>query len=519
MKKYFLVTEIVRNLNETRSLAHLAADKAQLQFDEIADCIPLRESVDARKKDRVRWIITAALSLRSGAVPKGFKEHQFSEIDWMSGQKKIKERPIVVGAGPAGLFAAYGLVKKGYKPIIVEQGKRIVDRDIDVAKICTDGTLSPTSNFVFGEGGAGTYSDGKLTARNQSAVTDEVYRVLVNCGADKEIAWQSRPHIGTDKLKLIIPTLTDMLVDAGAEILWECALTGITRSGSDRVKLTLSNGNELDSDCCMLAAGHSADAVFRLLSSAKVPLEIKTFAMGVRIEHPREFMDHCQYGNAELAADLGAASYRLSADVGDKRGVYSFCVCPGGEVMNASSANGRLAVNGMSGSLRDGKFTNGAIVVSVQPQDLPFDPIQVLEYREKIERNCYKEGLLAPAQWGVDFMHGRASRNTRSTYRPGTYAADIGKLLPSYMTESLQEGLAIFDRRIRGFIEQGIIVAPETGTSSPLRIVRDGESMESTGMKGLYPIGEGAGYAGGIISSAADGLKAALCFKTVSPGQ
>jgi uncharacterized FAD-dependent dehydrogenase len=514
-KEYFIVPGVKRQLTDKRDLSVLVSEFLGISVGEIEDCIPLRESIDARKKNTIHWLVNVAVKLKDHSIPSGRQVHEVEAIEWNSGSRSIKCRPVIIGAGPAGLFAAYGLVKKGYRPIIIEQGKRVSERDADVGRLKSEGVIDPKSNFVFGEGGAGTYSDGKLTARNRSPITDEVYRTLVEFGADKAVIWQSKPHVGTDKLRVIVPALTDFIIKSGAEVLWNVSLNSISTENNGIVRIVLSNKESIITDVCLLATGHSSDSVYHLLRCASVPMEVKTFAIGVRIEHPREFMDAYQYGDPSLSSILGAASYRLSAWAEEGRGVYSFCVCPGGEVMNASSDYNRVTVNGMSNNARNGKFTNGAIVVSILPKDLPSDPIKSLEYREQIEKLCYKEKMLAPAQNAKDYMRGIISKSVKSSYRPGIYQAEIGKLLPHNIGSGIKVGLSVFERKIRGFIDNGVLVAPETGTSSPVRILRNGDTMESTGMSGLYPIGEGAGYAGGIISSAADGLKAALLFKTV----
>lgn len=515
MNGYFTLSGIARHFADKRPLDELIAAKLLINKEDIADIIVLRESLDARKRSNIHHLYSVAVRLNDSKIPTGFPLYEVGCIDWCIGEKIIRERPIIVGCGPAGLFAAYGLVKKGYKPILIEQGKRITERDVDTNLIKSEGKIDSKSNFVFGEGGAGTYSDGKLTARNTSPVTDEIYKVLIGFGASPAIAWQARPHIGTDALKQIIPAMVDYLNLNGTTFLWSTSVNFIESKSNGVVSVKLSDGEALETDALFLATGHSADAVYEMLFRVGVPLGIKPFAVGVRIEHPRGFIDKSQYGDLSLACELGAASYKLTGWAEKNRGVYSFCVCPGGEIINASSEDGRLAVNGMSYGNRGEEFTNGAIVVTVLPTDLPNEPLEVLRFRRDIERKSYREGMVAPAQSAINFIgRKKDAKSLRVSYKPAVYPADLSELFPHIISQGLITGLTEFNRKIRGFVENGVLVAPETGTSSPIRILRNVSSMESCGFKGLYPIGEGAGYSGGIISSAADGLKASLNFKS-----
>ncbi|MFH0920394.1 MAG: hypothetical protein V1913_08520 [Fibrobacterota bacterium] len=481
---------------------------------DIAEVITLREALDARKKGRPCHVYTLAVRLKDGTIPKGFTPYAFPKIDMDSGLYRPNERPIIVGFGPAGLFCAKVLIQKGYRPIILEQGKTVAGRLADVQAIAESGRLDECSNVLFGEGGAGAFSDGKLTARNPSPETDYFYRTLIEAGADPRIGYQAKPHLGSDPLRRIIPAMTGHLLRDGAEVYFGTQVQRLAHGQSGRIIVSTNTG-EFVSDCVILAVGHSADSLYRSLLDGGVTLVKKTFAAGVRIEHPREFIDEWQYGKGSDLALTGPADYRLAHVVEEGRGVYSFCVCPGGEIINASSGPGRVGVNGMSWSQRDGRWTNGAIVVTVLPSDLPDHPLAGVEFRKRLEEACHVAGpLFAPAQPVADFLAGRKTKGRQTTYRPGTFDADISGLMPPFIVESLRAGFNKFDRQIRGFVQNGVLVAPETGTSSPVRMLRDRETFESVSFPGLFPIGEGAGYAGGIVSSAADGIRLALRFKS-----
>jgi len=453
--------------------------------------------------------------MKSGRLPKGVQEYHCPEVALHEGIRPCGSTPIIIGLGPAGLFAALGLVRKGIRPLILEQGRPVEDRVHDVAALEAGKGVNPKSNVVFGEGGAGTFSDGKLTARNRSAASEYVYRTLVEFGADPRIVYQARPHLGTDKLRKMIPAMRAYLISQGAEIRFqEEAVAWIRERGGVTVKT--ASGGAFHSQTVILAGGHSAFEVYNTLSQSRVPLEKKPFAVGLRIEHPREFIDVSQYGRENDFKVTGAADYSLSAKGQNGRGVYSFCVCPGGSILHAGSDNGHLAVNGMSGSGRNGPFTNGALVVSVYPEDLPEGPLAGLLFRRRIEAAAQGQtDCKAPAQRAGDYLRGGLSKRVEASFRPGVRSEDLNGLFPKFINETLKIGLVNFERKIRDFIDKGVLVGPETGTSSPVRIIRSPETFESTGMPGLYPVGEGAGYSGGIISSAVDGLSLALKFKSV----
>jgi uncharacterized FAD-dependent dehydrogenase len=514
-KKYFLIQNLEKPISSPDSVIKLAAVKTGIPKEDIEDVVIIRESLDARKKNSLKFVYNLGVSLKSGSILKGYKEYEFPEIDFSGGELHFKYKPVIIGLGPAGIFTAFTLLKKGYCPIIIEQGKSVGERIRDVELLRMGGGVNEKSNVLFGEGGAGTFSDAKLTARNLSAETDFFFKTLIQFGAKKSISYSARPHLGTDRIRKIVPKITAHLKENGAEIHYNTKVLSIDKGAQDTVCVRTDRRDYL-SDCVILAIGHSADDLFYQLHRRCVCIEKKTFAVGVRVEHSREFMDSRQYGEMEDAAILGAADYALTAKLSKDRGVYSFCVCPGGEIIHAGSSKAGIAVNGMSYSARDGQFTNGAIVTTVLPGDLPKSPLAGLDLKKRLERECARGAVLyAPVQGIDDFFKGSIRQGVRCTYRPGCYAADINALLPETVVKAIKYGLKDFDTKIKGFIEEGIMVAPETGTSSPVRIVRDPGTFESVNFKGLYPIGEGAGYAGGIVSSAVDGIRLGLKFMRV----
>lgn len=511
---HFILDGLEKSVTSDESAPELAARRLNIPLSEIADLVILRESLDARKKNHVKRIYQVAVRLESGKAPKDLREYAAPSLDLQSGVFKPKHTPIIIGAGPAGLFVAYAMLSKGWKPVILEQGKAVKERAEDVAALWNSGILDPSSNVVFGEGGAGTFSDGKLTSRTLSPESDFFFKALIRFGANPAVAYQAKPHLGTDRLRVIIPAITDHMKSEGVEIHYSTRVEALEKRADGSVTVR-AGGKEWVSDCVALATGHSSHEVYSCLEKAGVSMEKKDFAVGVRVEHPRSFIDQAQYGRENDFKATGAADYHLTGKTSDNRGVYSFCVCPGGSIINASSMQEHLAINGMSLSSRKGAFTNGAIVVSVRKEDLPSHPLAGLEFRRGIEKACGSKTLAAPLQSVKDFLAGKISKRLECSYKPGWTPANINTLLPAFIVKGLKEGFVDFERKIRGFIDKGVLAAPETGTSSPVRVVRNPETYESISCRGLYPVGEGAGYAGGIVSSAVDGIRMALKLKPV----
>ncbi len=434
---------------------------------------------------------------------------------------------LIVGSGPAGLFAALECIKQGKKPIILERGAPVEERHQDITPLHRGESVNEESNYCFGEGGAGTFSDGKLYTRaTKRGPVSDIYETLVAHGAKPDILTDAHPHIGSDKLPLIIKAIRQSILQAGGEIHFHTRVDGLlssTAGNSRRIRgLRSADGKEHLADSVILATGHSARDIYHLLHSEGLQLEQKSFAVGVRIEHPQALIDRVQYhlrdGEAR-PAQLGAARYTLATKIRD-RGVHSFCMCPGGHIVPAATEAGGLLVNGMSYSGRDSAFANAGFVVTVTAEDTQREHGQHgifagLAYQKALEIATAEAGggrQQAPAQLVSDFLKHRASGQLRETsYEPGIRAWDLRQLLGESISSRMEEGLYYFDRKMRGFAgEEAQLIGCETRTSSPLRIVRDGVSLQHPQMEGLYPCGEGAGYAGGIVSAALDGIRCAV---------
>ena len=478
-----------------------------------------RVSIDARH-GRVHQVYTIALdgldneeafaaSLQMPSVR--YKETKSFTPSF--GKGKLAHRPVVVGLGPAGLFAAHTLARFGYRPLVLERGDAIDARDAAVERFRSTGELDPDSNIQFGEGGAGAYSDGKLTTRINDPLCDEILRVLVRFGAPREILRMAKPHIGTDVLKNVVRALREDIVRSGGEVRFRTPVTGLRHRGGVLTALA-ADGEEIGCEQAVLAVGHSARDTFFALHDAGVCMEPKAFSVGVRIEHLQEDISRALYGRAAGTLGLPPAEYTLSHQE-NGRACYSFCMCPGGHVVAAQSEENTVVTNGMSYHARDGRNANAALAVSVDPAD--FDdgtPLGGVAFQRRIERAAFAAtgGYRAPCQTVGDFLEGRASRRAgrvQPTYPAGVAYGCVDACLPGFVTSRLRTGLRVFGRKIRGFdAADALLTAPETRTSSPVRLTR-GDSLYSCTVEGLIPCGEGAGYAGGIMSAAVDGVRAA----------
>ncbi|MDO5110760.1 MAG: FAD-dependent monooxygenase [Clostridia bacterium] len=507
------------------SLKHLAARALAVPESAIRSLRVVRVSTDARKKNDIVQLYSLRLELdkadekrilaRAGNDVEEIQEQ--AQLTFRQGERPLAAPVIVVGMGPAGLFAAYVLAKYGYRPIVIDRGRDVQSRTADVDAFCATGKLDTESNVMFGEGGAGAFSDGKLVTRIKDPLAQSVLETLAAFGAPQEICIQAKPHVGTDKLKKTVQSIRQEIVRLGGEVRFETKLTGIEScDGVLRAVRVSKNGMETRLSCaaCVLAHGQGARDTYRLLAASGLELVPKAFAVGVRIEHPRTLIDEAQFGRFAGNPRLGAAEYHLSEQIGG-RGVYTFCMCPGGVVIASASEAGQVVTNGMSYYARDGENSNAAIVVQVTPADYGDDPLDGLRFQDVIERAAYQAGgggYIAPACCAGDLLAGRVTKSfgsVRPTYKPGVCAADIGACLPDYITNGVRAGIQAFGRRIKGYdMQDAVITAVESRTSAPLRILRD-ENREATRCKGLYPVGEGAGYAGGIVSAAVDGLRAA----------
>ena len=466
----------------------------------------LKKSIDARHRD---ISINMNFQVFIDEVPELIEKPNF-EYQFIGN----KEPVIIVGAGPAGIFAALRLIELGFKPVILERGKDVSERKKDIAILCRENIVNPESNYCFGEGGAGTFSDGKLYTRsNKKGNLQKVYEIFNFHGAPDEILYEAHPHIGTDKLPEIIKNIRSTILNCGGEINFNCRVDGL-KIESGKVKgVFVHNGTIYKSKAVILATGHSARDIYKKLYENNVLLEAKTFAMGVRVEHPQELIDNIQYHGNQYKEYLPAATYNLAEQVAG-RGVFSFCMCPGGFVIPSTTAQNQVVTNGMSASNRNSPFANSGIVVEIKTEDLnPYNNHGVLAgiaFQENLENIAWQNGgrsQVAPVQRLADFINNRKSSELpKVSYFPGVVSSPLHHWLPEIISQSLKEGFKKFNNKMYGFnTNEAIIIGVETRTSSPVRIPRNKETFCHTSLKGLYPCGEGAGYAGGIASSAMDG--------------
>ncbi len=481
----------------------------------------LRQSVDARRRGRVSIAYTVAAEVRredrvlraghpgvAGFVPESYDYVQ-------PGTEPLVDPPVIVGMGPAGLFAGLVLSQMGYRPLLLERGEDVESRRRQVSAFWNSGHLDGESNVQFGEGGAGTFSDGKLTTLIRDPRCRKVLEEFVAAGAPEQILYLNKPHIGTDRLQAVVKNLRSLIMSNGGTVRFGARVTGLALAGGE-VRGVLVNASErIDARVVLLATGHSARDTYVMLMEHDVALHRKPFSVGVRIEHPQQFIDAAQYGSQAGHPRLGPADYRLAYHAPGGRSAYTFCMCPGGRVIAAASEAGGVVTNGMSSFLRDGSNANSALLVGVAPDDYGGDhPLAGIDWQRRWERLAFTAGgggYRAPVQMLGDFLAGRASRGfgqVAPSYRPGTAFAELDGCLPPYVTATIREAIPFFEARVQGFaMPEALLTGVETRSSSPVRIDRDGQLEAS--VRGLYPVGEGAGYAGGIISSAVDGIKAA----------
>ena len=512
-----------------------AAKMMRIPEDKILSLVPVRQSLDARKKNELLYIysLNATVSGKEGAVIKNAKNvnvvlntekpYRFPE----HGQEPLCHRPVIVGFGPAGMFCGLMLARAGFSPLILERGEDVDSRTQKVEAFWRGGELNPESNVQFGEGGAGTFSDGKLNTlvKDPSGRNKKVLEILAEAGADPSITYVNKPHVGTDVLSRVVKNIRQEIIRLGGEIRFGCKLTDFSETGGRLISVTVSQREEggfyreetIPAQAVVLAIGHSARDTFRMLSEKSLDLQAKAFAVGLRIQHPQKQINFSQYG-VEEPGSLGAASYKLTKQTSSGRGIYSFCMCPGGFVVNASSETGRLAVNGMSNHDRAGTNANSALIVTVTPEDFPNPgPLGGGEFQRRLEEaavNCGKGKI--PVQLYGDFKAGTLSRafgDVEPAFKGGYSFGNLREVLNPSLTDAMTEGIDSFGRIIDGFDRPDAILAGiESRTSSPVRIPRTPE-LESA-VRGLYPCGEGAGYAGGITSAAMDGIRTAEMIVT-----
>ena len=485
---------------EERTIKKKAASKCGLPFTKVTGVKILRKSIDAR---RVEIKINLKVRLFVGEEVK----NTWNPVSF----PYVSSPPscIVVGMGPAALFAALTLIEKGMRPIVLERGKDVHERKRDCALLCTKGELDTESNYVYGEGGAGAYSDGKLYTRSvKRGDVTKVLSLLVQHGADESILYETHPHIGTDRLPSVIENIRNTILKSGGEVHFNTKVVSLIKKDESVIGVKCGNGEEYLGPV-ILATGHSAKDVYRFLSISSVPLEAKDTAVGVRLEHPQSLIDQIQYHNPKGRGDyLPPATYSFVTQV-NGRGVYSFCMCPGGSIVPTATEYGYLSVNGMSSSSRSGSKANSAMVVQIRREDVPDKGIfSVLDWVEELERNSFRDKFMAPAQRMADFVSNRLSSSLPgTTYAPGLVSSDLYGVLPPIVSSSLKEGFMAFNAMTRGkfLTNEAVMIASETRTSSPIRIIRE----DFNAVPGLYPAGEGSGYAGGIVSAAIDGTEVA----------
>ena len=502
-----------------------AAQLLHISVSKIRHLRIVRRSVDARKKPDIKIIYTIDVAVDGNEKrllkQSGCKRATIAPVSYYKGAKNIPQpdkRPVVVGFGPAGMFAALVLAIAGWKPLVLERGEDAASRHEKVQKFFETGILDTRSNVQFGEGGAGTFSDGKLNTGVNNPRISWILEQFVKAGAREEILYDAKPHVGTDVLLTVVQNIRQRIISLGGEVRFNTQVTALCTENGRLTGLKTEAGEIIPCDACVLAIGHSARDTFQMLEETGIPMEPKPFAMGVRIEHKQTTVDESQYGM--VSPVLPPADYKLVQHL-DNATVYTFCMCPGGHVVAAASEEGRIVTNGMSYADRDGENANAALLVTVNPADFPYEgTLGGVKWQREIEERAYNisGSYRAPAQLVGDFLAGRASAGAGSvepTYRPGVAWCDLHDVLPERITASIAEALPKLDEKLKGFAApDAVMTAPETRSSSPVRIIRD-ENRQSS-VQGLYPTGEGAGYAGGIMSAAIDGMMTAEAILGVS---
>lgn len=519
----------VRNLkveldHQDRDILSAVNQRLGLKSNDILTWKKVKKSIDARRS-KIYFNYSVEIDLNEN--DKILKKLEKPDLDILfmeekesdsleSGTKILNTPPVIVGTGPAGLFTGLLLARHNYRPILIEQGEDIDNRVNSVESFWKLGVLNPRSNTQFGEGGAGSFSDGKLTTRIGDHRIDYVLQCFVKAGANEEILYEKKPHLGTDLIRSIVKRIREEIISLGGQVYFNAKLSDIEIHQGALKSIIINKQTKIDCSVLILALGNSARDTFRLLDNRLVPISSKAFALGVRIEHPQEKVDRAQYGEYAGHPKLGAADYQLSyQDRESKRSFYSFCMCPGGYVIAASSDKEQVVTNGMSYSARDSGIANSALVVSVSPADWDNEKLGGIKLQESLEKKAFQMGqgkYFAPVQNVSDFLEKTASHSIdkkRVSYKPGVVGVNLWELFPQDIAETMRRGITAFSQKMNFFEDsKAVLTAVETRTSSPVRIDRNSDSS-STGVEGLYPCGEGAGYAGGIMSAAVDGLKTA----------
>ncbi len=509
--------EVEKKLLEQQIIA-----KLKIRKEELFSFAIFKKSVDARKKSDILYVYTVDAEVADPRrilmlqVSKGISETpDLAYHPVTPGSEKLPSRPVVIGTGPAGLFAGLILARYGYRPLLLERGEDVDSRTAQINRVWSGGPLDTESNVQFGEGGAGTFSDGKLTTQIDDPRCRVVLQEFIRAGAPEEILYKNKPHIGTDLLKTTVKNLRREIIRLGGEVRFGSKVTDFIFENRQLVGLEINHNERLDCRIALLAIGHSARDTFKALYRQGVAMSQKPFSIGVRIEHPQQLIDLSQYGAAAAALGLGAADYKLSYHSPSGRSAYTFCMCPGGYVVAAASEEGGVVTNGMSEYKRDARNANSALLVGVGPEDFGGDhPLAGVEFQRRWEHLAFQLGgrdYCAPVQLAGDFLEDKVSTGFGSvapSYRPGTRFAPLKDCLPPYVIQTMKEAILDFDRKLKGFaLPDAILTGVETRSSSPVRIHRDENHLSN--IQGLYPVGEGAGYAGGIMSAAVDGIKTA----------
>lgn len=500
--------------NSREHLLHKVANKLRINQDKIQKLKINKVSLDARKEIEYVYEVDVEVPNENkyltdkDIIKTPDETYHFPA----KGKEKLNHRPIIIGSGPAGLFAAYILAENGYKPLIIERGEKVEDRIKTVEKFWKEGKLNPNSNVQFGEGGAGTFSDGKLNTQNKDKLfrNKRVLEIFAQNGAPQSILYLKNPHIGTDLLTKVIKNIREKIIKMGGEFRYNTLFTNFDTKDGQLTSIELNYKEKIPCDVLVLATGHSSRDTFKMLYENKITMTPKPFAVGLRLQHPQTLINLNQYKT--LRPDLPPASYKLTYQTKSKRGVYSFCMCPGGYVVNSSSEEGYLAINGMSNHKRDTTNANSAIIVTVTENDFGHHPMDGIEFQKKLEKLAFQKGKgNIPIQLYKDYKENKISKsfgNIQPVFKGNYTFTNINEILPDYINESLKEAIENFDTKIKGFAgDDTILAGVETRTSSPIRILRDEDLVSN--IKGIYPCGEGAGYSGGIMTSAIDGIKVA----------
>lgn len=524
------LTEIKIPLNHVKYDLEIAIlERIGIAADELVNFSIVRRSYDARKRGQIFFVYTLDIELRNKATEIAILEklrsnnvlltpdNSYYFVTQTQQDRKSQVRPVIIGSGPCGLFAGLILAQMGFSPIILERGKTVRERTKDTFGLWRNGQLNPESNAQFGEGGAGTFSDGKLYSqiKDPKHYGRKVLTEFIKAGASPEILYVSKPHIGTFRLVGILEKIRETILSFGGEFHFQSRVDNIEIKKNRVCGVKLTTGEFITTDHVILAIGHSARDTFQMLYDQGIYIEAKSFSVGFRIEHPQSLIDHCRFGNNAGNPLLGAADYKMVHHCSNGRSVYSFCMCPGGTVVAATSELGRVVTNGMSQYSRNERNANGGIVVGITPGDYPNHPLGGIVFQRHWEERAFKlggENYKAPGQLVGDFLIGKTSTalgTVKPSYMPGVHLSDLNTSLPEYAVNAIRESLPIFDKQMKGFaMHDAVLTGVETRTSSPIRIKRNANYC-SINTVGLYPAGEGAGYAGGILSAAIDGIKVA----------